>query len=94
MNTAKPIIRGSACPKSKQLKYVGTITQTLTVQLSKHLRDGSGHPLVAWVGNLHKWGLAPAIFEIESVAPGDNWHELEQFWTTYFRGIGADLLNR
>ncbi len=72
MNTAKPIIRGSACPKSKQLKYVATITQTLTVQLSMHLRDGSGHPLVAWVGNLHKWGLAPEIFEIESVAPGDD----------------------
>ncbi len=94
MNTAKPIIYGLACPKSKQLKYVGTTIQTLTVQLSRHLRDDSGHPLVAWLRNLHKWGLAPEIFEIESVAPGDNWHEVEQLWTAYFRGIGADLLNR
>lgn len=94
MNTAKPIIYGLADPKSKQLKYIGTTTQTLTAQLSKHIRDDSGHPLVAWLRNLHQWGLAPEIFEIERVAPGDNWREMEHFWTTYFRGIGADLLNR
>ena len=92
--TAKPIIYGLADPKSKKLKYVGTTTQTLTVQLSKHLRDDSSHPLVPWLRNLHQWGMAPEIFEIERVAPGDDWHKLEQLWTTYFRGIGADLLNR
>ena len=96
MSTAKParaIVYGLADPKSNELKYVGTTRQTLTVQLDKHLGDDCSHPLLSWLSNLKKSGLAPEIFEIESVDPGDDWYEAEQFWTTYFRGIGADLLN-
>ena len=92
--TAKPIIYGLADPKSKKLKYIGTTTQTLTRQLSQHLRDDSSHALHAWLRHLHQWGMFPEIFEIERVAPGDDWHKLEQCWRTYFKGIGADLLNR
>lgn len=93
MNNKQAIVYGLADPKNNQLRYVGTTTQTLPIRLNEHLRDERRHHLVSWFNTLRSRHLVPDIFEIERLSPRDDWHEAEQFWTTYFRGIGADLLN-
>ena len=49
-------------------------------------------PRHKWIASLSRASLTPEIFEIEQVDDAD-WRCAEQFWISYFRSIGCDLLN-
>lgn len=89
------IIYGLVDPRNQQIRYVGKTSGRLHSRRLAHISDvrrGRTYiPRHRWLAELLSSGLEPEIFEIEVVI--DNWQEAEQFWISYYRFIGADLLN-
>ena len=85
-------IYGLIDPQVNQLRYIGKTTQTLAERRKSHVVARTLHyPVNRWVKKLFDAGVKPDIVEIERVE--DDWQEAEQFWISYYRFIGADLLN-
>lgn len=90
MNT----IYGLFDPSAQQLRYVGKTKHRLDVRLRGHFslaRSGHKSYLCKWLRSMFAKGVVPEICEIESV--GEDWEEAESFWISYFKFIGADLVN-
>ena len=87
------IIYGLVDPRTQQLRYVGKTGKTLAERLKQHLKD-SKHKTdhkCRWMQSLHKAGLVPEIFEIESVSGSGDEEEIHHI--AQFRGIGCELVN-
>lgn len=88
-------VYGMAHPTSKKL-YIGRTIQPLTMRLNQHIdfarRKKSMCARAHWIRSLLNAGLKPEIFEIEQV-PLEESVEAEGNWISYFRYIGAELLN-
>jgi hypothetical protein len=85
-------IYGLIDPVTQQIRYVGKTIEPIHRRLKSHVTARTSiNPINRWVAKLFRAGLKPEIFQIESVET--NWQEAEQYWITYFRYIGADLLN-
>lgn len=88
------IIYGLADCETGCIRYIGKTSASLRKRYRQHrcdVRRGSKIRLYNWWRSL---SLEPDIFEIETVEPGGDWVESEQFWISYFRFIGCDLVNR
>lgn len=90
------IIYGLIDPRDQQLRYVGKTITTLAARLRQHVSDAiRGRVSIkrfTWIRELALDSRAPEIVELESV-DGDSWREAEQFWISYYRFIGARLVN-
>ncbi len=84
-------IYGLCDPITKQLRYVGK-TINPDRRLKDHLRNKKRNHLSCWIGSLLKQDKHPEIFVIEKI-DSSEWQEAERFWISYFRYIGADLVN-
>src|SRR5690348_6073255 len=89
-------IYGLIDPTTSQIRYVGKTVldprRRLSVHCDRALKSPEKTHSMAWIASLHKRGIKPEVFTIETV-DGDHWIEAEQFWIAYFRFIGADLCN-
>lgn len=88
-----PIIYGVCDPRSGELRYVGKTIHLLRDRLNRHLRDRGQTYRSHWFRQMDRLGLTPDIFEIEVVPSDFCWKETEQFWITYFRSLGCNLVN-
>lgn len=85
-------IYGLVDPRTEQIRYVGKTVEKLRRRLKSHIvARNLKYPVNRWVKKLFDAGLRPDIFEIETVDA--CWQDAEQFWISYFRCVGADLLN-
>ena len=86
-------IYGLCDPITQQLRYVGK-TNDPKKRLQAHLRcrEKEKSYLTNWIKSLKAAGRKPEIFVIEDI-PEAEWQEAEQFWISYFRAIGANLVN-
>jgi hypothetical protein len=84
-------IYGLCDPRTEQLRYVGKTTN-LSRRLYEHTKNKSHSHLSSWIRSLLGAGYDPEIFVIEEVDK-KNWQREEKFWISYFRYIGADLVN-
>jgi hypothetical protein len=87
------IIYGLCDPRTQELRYVGKTSRSLKKRLRGHL-DRSKKPRThrdCWIRSLLKQGIAPGIFEIDTV-DGDGC-ESESHHIAYFKSIGCDLTN-
>lgn len=61
----------------------------------QHVNDAKHHRsktrCACWVYSVLQRGLEPICFQIEACE--ENWEESEKFWISYFRFLGADLMN-
>ena len=89
MDTA--YIYGLCDPISQQLRYVGK-TINIERRLREHLLNKRRNHLTCWLWSLVKQDRQPEIFIIEETDKNE-WQEAEQFWISYFKFIGADLVN-
>lgn len=89
-------IYGLFDPLTTELRYIGktvrslqrrVVTHRAAVRLRPHL------PIYRWWRSLAVGGMEPEADVIEVVPAGDDWVECEQFWISYFRCIGCNLLN-
>lgn len=85
-------IYGLIDPRTDELRYIGK-TNNIKQRLSKHLGEKQvNNHRVAWIKNLKNDNLIPDIFVIEEVKDS-AWVEAERFWISYFKFIGANLVN-
>lgn len=90
------LIYGLIDPLTNELKYIGKTHSTLRRRLLGHLNDvkrGRVYiPRHKWIAGLLLLDTQPEIFAIEEVKES-AWRDAEQFWISYFRFIGCQLLN-
>lgn len=87
-------IYGLIDPRTSQLRYVGKTVLGLQDRLNRHCNESNTeikNHRVDWIRNLAKAGLRPEIIELETVRA--DWIEAEQFWISYMRFIGCELVN-
>lgn len=88
-------IYGLFDPRDGQLKYIGKTKGTLHGRLSGHInevaRGRTYLPRQKWLEGLLASNLKPEIELLEEVTV--DWQSAEQFWISYFRSIGASLMN-
>lgn len=86
-------IYGLVDPRNGELRYVGKTSQDLAARLASHISERKlRYRRSRWVTSLHKSGMRPEIFEIETV-PLSEWQAAEQFWIAYFLALGCRLTN-
>lgn len=91
--TRKVSVYGLCDPQTQELKYVGVTRETLHRRLSRHVNKGAkGKRVWEWIYSLVSIGVRPEIFEIEQVEESE-WQSAERFWISYFKYIGASLVN-
>jgi hypothetical protein len=89
-------IYGLYDPFTKQLRYIGKTTATQERRWAIHnnlAKRKTPRRIYNWWRSVLAGGGEPEIFEIEIVQPGGDWVDAEQFWISYFRSIGCDLVN-
>lgn len=85
-------IYGLQDPVTKQVRYIGATKNSLKTRLQGHLGNNDGTHRYHWIKSLLSKGIRPEIFLIEKVKR-DDWEESERFWISYFKYIGANLVN-
>lgn len=98
MTATKPtFIYGLIDPRNQQLRYVGKTVLAPQRRTDVHRLRARAEPhkrhSMAWILGLEREGLKPEIEILETIEPGGNWVEAEQFWIAYFRMVGANLCN-
>lgn len=89
-------IYGLSDPITGELRYIGKTITSLKRRLASHMGkiNWQDNPRTAWLRELHERGMRPDIFEVENVsAEYAIWTEAESFWISYFRFVGAALVN-
>lgn len=81
-------------PRTGFIRYVGKTSCPLNRRLAGHINDSLRRrfqvPRFRWIGRLLNAGLRPEIVELEQC---EDWQDAEQFWISYLRFVGCDLLN-
>lgn len=75
-------------PLSREVRYVGVTTRTLSQRLSAHKHEVTGKRNVNtyknnWFSKLLEANLIPFIILLEECSP-DNWEDRERFWISIF----------
>lgn len=86
-------------PRDGSARYVGATSAILRRRLDNHCAAARGarpsnEQKALWLLGLLSVGLRPEIAELERSATIEEAYESEQFYISYFRAIGASLLNR
>ena len=89
MNTV--YVYGLCDPITQQLRYIGK-SNNLKKRYQSHIRYRDKSHLTSWIKQLITIKKMPEMFLIEEV-PIKEWQEAERFWISYFKYIGADLVN-
>ncbi len=79
-------------PRTGEVRYVGK-AKNLHNRLYRHLyysKRDTCSKCKAWIRSLANNGMVPIMQEIDQV---EDWVYWEQFYISYFRFIGSDLLN-
>lgn len=81
------------CPSSNEVKYIGK-SNNPERRLRDHQTDFRGHEYnkAMWFRQMRNNGTKPILEIIEEVPIG-IWREEEEWWISYFKYIGANLLN-
>lgn len=81
-------------PRVGDVRYVGKTKRKLGSRVSQHIYLCSKHRnrLYDWLLSLKRDGIRPVVQELQS-CEGDSWREAECQWISYFRSIGANLVN-
>lgn len=77
-----------------QRVYVG-MTRNPKQRYAAHRKPGevSGTFRANWLTSLRARGTRPAMVILETVAPGGDWAEAEQFWIASLRAMGVPMVN-
>jgi len=88
------LVYGLSDPRKEEIRYVGITKRTLKVRLYEHIynRDKM-NPKAEWLRSLAKDGIQPVIKTIEETKDELTALDREDFWTSYFRMLGYNLLN-
>lgn len=78
-------------PRSGEIRYVGKTIDT-QMRISAHCSHKSSFRSSNWIKSLKKIGLRPQIETLEECDEID-WQEVERFWISYLRFLGARLTN-
>ena len=83
-------------PLTKETRYIGITSQTLTSRLAFHLRGNDHNPeKQSWITDLGKQGLRPEIEQIDSLyGTKASAEQRERQWVYRYLIQGAILLNQ
>lgn len=70
-------------------RYVGKTTRKLADRIREHRNNKASNYSAKWFRK-HKGGH---YFVLETVPPGQDWVESEQFWIAYLKHFGSKLVN-
>jgi hypothetical protein len=86
-------IYGLVCPISNEIRYIGKSNDPQR-RLKDHLIDFRGVELgkAMWIRDLKMKNLKPELLILDEINIED-WEYWEKFYISYFRGIGANILN-
>lgn len=91
------IIYALTDPLTGEVRYVGKTVAALQRRVQRHegaIRAGERSHLYNWWMRLLADGMpAPVPHVIETVAPGGDWVEREQYWISHYRSLGYPLAN-
>lgn len=77
-------------PYTNEVRYIGKTKYSLTHRLSGHLQSKQNNHRCNWIASIVKQGKLPNIILIEQTY---HWEEAEIFWISYFKFLGARLVN-
>lgn len=99
MNKKKPnkhLIYGLIDPITDELRYIGRSSSGLN-RPRQHLAPCNFETQISychnWVKSLIKQGIRPQIIVIEEFLDASGLNDAEQFWISYFKGLGSRLTN-
>ena len=86
------VIYGLIDPRTSECRYVGK-TSRLKQRTQDHSTIKDRTPRYVWISDLRAAGLMPEPVILEELPDGAAWQEYEQFWISYMRCLGSNLLN-
>lgn len=81
----------------KNVRYVGTTTKKVTERFSQHKYNAihaekRGLPVHKWMYSKYKNGGSISVKKIDECFESE-WEEREQYWISYYKKLGYDLMN-